>query len=170
MIIRIPFQGWYQSELQDHLDQELELTEYPEETVNWIATHLQVTKEYAKLWALETSLEAKFEKMVSPREYNFDTDALLMKFSSRALQDIKDEVTSRLTEFRIYVMDHCSHRPGFYSSLPNDFREWPLIWKEAHYQVALLFLEEDSGIEENISESMSCNGGFELELFDSVEN
>lgn len=167
MIIRIPFQGFYESELVERLGVELDMIECHQEAegqeVDWPKTFLKTAKEYAELWAMEVELNAEFEALASPREFNFDTDSLFLKFSTKALAEVRKRVEDRLGEFRVFVMDNCSDRPGFHSFLPNDFREWPEEWNELHYQVALMFLEDGEELEETIIENMACNGGFQIE-------
>lgn len=174
MIVRIPFQGFYESELNFRLDFEVESDGEHYETdmddlydkVDWKKTFSQVSQEYANQWLLETGLDGKFESLQSPRFYNFETDALYVTLPEESLVKIKNKCLEYKEEFSKFVKDQCSSRDGFISFVSNDLEEWLLDdWDEVQYQVALMFIEEeiDTDTEENVIDWLSGNGGFCLE-------
>jgi hypothetical protein len=160
MIIRVPFQGFYNTLLQDDLDTQVEYYNLDEESINWLATREAVAEEYAKEWLHQKGLWGKFDSLVSPREYNFDTDALLIKFTPAALLEIKtDALRDNHGEFQGWVLENCKSYGGFFSYLPHNLNEWPKEWSERHYCAALEFLDEGG---EDIIGVLRANGQMEI--------
>lgn len=166
--IRIPFQGFYQSELDDCLDREFEMMQEDDDlefdSVDWAETILEVAKEYTSLWISYFGFEGTFSHMSSPREYNFYTDAIIVNFTDNDLVRIKKLATAdaELHNFKIFIKETCTSCDGFHSFVENNLKHWPEKWNNKHYQVALLFLESEYNHAEDVIESMQCNGGFEL--------
>lgn len=160
MIIRISFPGYYQTLLQDELDMQAEYYELEEESINWLATHEAVAEEYAKEYLRQMGLEGKFDSLVSPKYYNFETDALFVELPNASLLKIKLEVMlDNREDFSAWVIDNCTSRDGFISFLPNNLALWPEDWESGHYYAALEFLDEGS---EDIIEALRANGQMEI--------
>lgn len=160
MIIRIPFQGFYQTPIQDELDMQAEYFELQEEVIDWLETRGEAAKTYAKEWLHQKGLWGKFDSLVSPREYNFDTDVLLIKFTPAALLEIKtDALRDNHGEFRVWVFDNCKSYDGFISFLPNILQNWPDQWEEKHYAAALSFLDEG---DDDIMDVLRADGRLEI--------
>ena len=160
MTIRMPFCGYYETLLQDELDMEAEYCELEEESINWLATHEGVAEEYAKEYLHQMGLEGKFDSLVSPKYYNFETDALFVELPNASLLKIKLEVMlDNREDFSAWVIDNCTSRDGFISFLPNNLALWPEDWEERHYYAALEFLDECS---EDIIEVLRANGRLEI--------
>lgn len=167
--IRIPFQGFYQSELDDCLDHEFEMMQDDDDdlefdAIDWTETQLEVAKKYTSLWILYFGFEGTFSHMSSPREYNFETDAIFVNFTDNDLVRIKKLATAdaELNNFKIFIKETCTPYDGFHSFVENNYDHWPEKWDNMHYQVALRFLESEYNHEEDVIESMRGNGGFEL--------
>lgn len=166
MIVQIPFQGFYGSELEGRLDQEVEfiLEDNPEfdavEEINWPVVFENTAKTYTSLWLSEMELEGVFHEMTSPMFYNFETDKVFVDFPTHSLEKIKAKAVES-PEFEKFVEETCSSRDGFHSFLPANLEDWDEEWEERYYYVALLFLDE---VEERVIENMTCNGGFDVWL------
>lgn len=169
MIVQIPFQGFYGSELEGRLDQEVEfiLEDNPEfdevEEINWPVVFENTAKTYTEIWLAEMELEGAFHEMTSPRFYNFETDKVFVDFPPHSLEKIKAKAVES-PEFEKFVEETCSSRDGFHSFLPSNLEDWDEEWESRYYYVALLFIEQQEEVEERVIEYMTCNGGFDVWL------
>lgn len=73
-----------------------------------------------------------FDKIVSPKEYNFETDSI---YATITFNDgWRDEVVKFLEDYKfpmsIIIKDDWSDRDGFVSFLPNDIEDWIREFKE----------------------------------------
>lgn len=165
MKVAIPFQGFYGSTIvsfiEDEVDDMLENQYYDgfsEDSVDWKATFLEVSREYASQWCYLGGYEGGFSSLKSPREYNFRTDEIFVEFTDNDLVRIK-KLAMAEQDFSDFVEKQCSDRSGFISFLSPNLEDW-YEWDERHYEVALMFLDEVYSYEEDIIESLRCNGGF----------
>lgn len=165
MEIRIPFQGFYESIYTHYFDSELEDEDsgIEEDNINWLETYKNTAKVFAEEWLNEMDYEGKFTKLVSPREYNFDTDAVYVELTEDSLSKIKASVSVPEGEFAAWVAENCCDRPGFISFLSPRLHDWPLEWTEREYMAALEFLySEGEWDEELIVERLYSNGQMEV--------
>ena len=165
MKVAIPFQGFYESIIMSNIECEVEaLFEDPyydgfsEDQVDWKATFLEVAKSYASQWCYLGGYEGGFSHLDSPREYNFRTDEIVVEFTDSDLNRIK-KIAMAEDDFVDFVEEQCSDRAGFISFLSPNLADWE-EWDERHYEVALMFLDEVYSYEEDILETLHCNGGF----------
>lgn len=142
--VRIPFQGFYDSDYSDALDREDEYFlencqengEYAEIDPNDLSNALiysmhsasafrRVAKSYTETFGelvdeyLPGMASIEFEEMVSPKEYNFTTDRLFALLPSAMLQSWRDDAAIMDT-FTDVVNEELSHRSGFISFYSND--------------------------------------------------
>lgn len=136
MIVRIPFMGFYETEYIDYFD----LEEEEGVKIDYPATFQNTAKNFAEQWMQDTGFKGVYESLVSPREYNFDTDKVFVDFPEETLEAIKAEVLKDSYAFGDWVSEHCSDRPGFISFLSPYLSDWE-EWGEREYYVALLCLE-----------------------------
>ena len=182
--VRLPFfPGFYESECQDQLDQCFEMdleqleseygatkdqtdrfAELADDTLDWKAIHLAYAKSFVEGLnnLLEPDIELQFEKMTSPREYNFSTDAIFVKMSQSALKKILAETPKEALE-KLIKAQYTSY-DGFQSYYPNSLKDWPADlaeWAEPQLGALLeaFMLEtvdpDDLEIEQLMNE---CNG------------
>lgn len=182
--VRLPFfPGFYESECQYQLDRCFEMdleqleseygatkdqtdrfAELADDTLDWKAIHMSYAKSFVEGLnnLLEPDIELQFEKMTSPREYNFSTDAIFVKMSQSALEKILAETPKEALEKLIKAQ--YTSRSGFQSYYPNSLKDWPADlaeWAEPQLGTLLeaFMLEtvdpDDLEIEQLMNE---CNG------------
>ena len=171
MIINIPFQGFYETEISSKLDFELEMMIENDiyDSVNWQQTHNNIAVNYANSFLSEMGLTGKFVGLKSPKFYNFENDTIQVEFDKDELAKIKTmalEMYDDENDFEQYVSENCKSYDGFISFVDSNLLSWCDDWNEKQYCVALMFLDDLLDIEEKIIDSLSCNGGFEIVLND----
>lgn len=77
-----------------------------------------VTKRLKELNLIQ---KAKFEKLVSPREYNFKNDSIdcTLTFSKENVKTIREYLEKHSTEWDAYLENHFTSGPGFMSFYDN---------------------------------------------------
>jgi hypothetical protein len=126
------FPGFYNSELNFIIDQEIEQhLEYNELSYDDITDNLdypQAKKEIAEAWLnrfnIETGFKLEFVAIDSPREYNFTTDRLVAKITLEDLQRARKIAEDNEADFEQYLRDTFTSYDGFYSSYSNDMNDW----------------------------------------------
>ena len=161
MIIRIPFEGFYESELAADVENAVDYYDLERHKVNYPATYEALAFEYFNTWQEETGFVGKFVKLLSPREYNFDTDQLMVEFDEDSLRKIK-EMGVCSDEFSDWVAENCRSYDGFYSFIDPDLNHWPDIWLSKHYYAALLFLEHEDQTSAKVKETLREEGLIEI--------
>lgn len=158
----IPFQGFYETELSDMIEFQLE-DEYGDmqEPVSWADLHSEVAKNYAEQWAARTDIPIEFDKLISPREYNFETDKIQVSISNDWVRGMRTALISS-DEFGDFVQVECASRSGFISFVSNDVDAWPEVWGHREVTLAFQWLEQKlfSEVEEEIIDDLRYNGGF----------
>jgi hypothetical protein len=134
--IRIPFSGFYNSFHDSALDDALEqafhdyngMLDYEAynaayERVNWQSVRQSYAKEYASILSDECALPGMtFNRLVSPREYNFDTDHIICDIPADTLADIYARADK--TELSALVADRCEARDGFIPFYSDSLDSW----------------------------------------------
>jgi len=89
----------------------------------------------------------RYEKLISPREYNFETDRVFVDVD-RAVFDKLMEQTPEDVLNRVIIERH-SHRSGFYSLISNDTEVWKLKglhnWDRNQLETLILAWMEANG-------------------------
>ena len=164
LVVRIPFQGFYETIIAEDIDQQIDYYDFEWEAVNYGATYAGVAKEYAEEWLHQSGFEGKYSAMVSPREYNFDTDAILIEFTEKGLWDIKRMTLAEEGGFAKWVEENCRSSPGFISYLYSDLSDWG-EWAEKEYYAALTYLSSiGHPDEDDIRETLNANGRIDIIL------
>jgi hypothetical protein len=154
-IATIPFQGFYDSlyshaidsEMENSIDyyyKEYELTEAQRDTLangylekNTSEFYYNVSKDYAESFIYEIeretglSLNARFESMESPKEYNFQTDRLFIELpEASAIAFVNYILENHKDEFRNLIAQRFTSRDGFWSNYKNTLEAWgdPSEW------------------------------------------
>ena len=168
-IINLPFQGFYHSYLEAIIDDflEAEACHYWESNpVLDVCTYADLldrasdfegmrkaianayVHELNKLIQEEDELDTnfKFESLVSPREYNFETDKVFAYVRQEVVQEMFDRTTP-MTLAQV-IQDRHTSRSGFVSFYSNDMQEWqdkPLAEWDANELCTLLlaYLEDN---------------------------
>lgn len=149
MLATIPFQGFYDSIHDDLLDNVLEgvfpdtqgwcyhtLEDHARDQVDWREVHIAYAKLYTEEFLEEMEIDAKFESLRSPKEYNFTTDRIFIEIELAEVEWLLTE-TSVVT-----LMDQAremfTSRSGFISFYSPDINNWghPAGWD--HNQVGCL--------------------------------
>jgi len=154
-ISTIPFQGFYNSlyshaidsEMENSIDyyyKEYELTEAQRDTLangylekNTSEFYYNVSKDYAESFIYEIeretglTLNARFESMESPREYNFQTDRVFIELpKASAVAFVNYILENHKDEFRNLIAQRFTSRDGFWSNYKNTLEAWgdPSEW------------------------------------------
>ena len=154
-IATIPFQGFYDSlyshaidsEIENSIDyyyKEYELTEAQRDTLangylekNTGEFYYNVAKDYAEAFIYEIeketglTLNARFESMESPREYNFQTDRIFIELpETSAVAFVNYILANHKEELEKLIAQRFTSRDGFWSNYDNTLEAWgnPSEW------------------------------------------
>lgn len=158
----IPFMGFYETLLSAHLEDELDREGLEADAVDWAATRLRIARAYAETWLHKMGLTGEFVEMLSPREYNFETDRLVVTVEHDArLRELAGTAGSR--EFAAFVKENYSTRSGFVSFV-DPVATWGDELDSKAYTLIFRYLEatEWPDMPEQIIDELLSNGGFEL--------
>jgi hypothetical protein len=152
VIIQLPFAGFYESVHDRQLDaaqerdaehfasndnedypnavgmDESDLNEIMFEMADWHKAHEAYSRDYVSAFAgyvqQETGLDLglEFEKLESPREYNFGTDRIFARIPVSVLGTLKAAVT--LGNLADVIKERHESRSGFASFYTTDIEEW----------------------------------------------
>lgn len=137
--IQIPFQGFYDSIHSFNIDSILEydIEDLPLDQAQAVSEDFSFTEEllngYCKLYleSVESELNTthnpeiklEFKELISPREYNFDTDRLFAHISDYNIISLFDRVDKECLSN--LIKKRCTSYDGFISFYSNDINEWP---------------------------------------------
>ena len=154
-ISTIPFQGFYNSlyshAIESAIDQSLEwyaedydLSESQRDTLangylekNTSEFYYNVSKDYAEAFIYEIerdtglSLNARFESMESPKEYNFQTDRLFIELpEASAIAFVNYILANHKEQLENLIEQRFTSRSGFISHYDNTLEAWgdPSEW------------------------------------------
>ena len=189
----IPFDGFYESFISADIDHQIgqqiewdcdlyDLNESEEEilynnylTVNTSYFYNQIAEDYTNFYidALNErlkgfTLKAKFNLIISPREYNFETDRIFIEIEeNHAVDFIEYIVKNYKKELENRIEDRFRSRSGFISFYKNsidlwakDFKEWDCNMIGTCFE--LFDLEEEEinySLREYLSERIMFNLG-----------
>jgi len=189
MLTKLPFSGFYESLHGHMIDQACEQMfqddnghDLPHIAAlrhrHWQSCNYhQVFVKYAKAYALEFTekfaVAVAFQSLESPREYNFDTDRIMVTISAKEVRRIHGATDAKaLAEM---VKDQCTSRSGFISFYDPDMATWGPVETWDSPQVALLLrtyayqeADFDSWAEYYLMEDYSCNGYIDNWLNDAT--
>lgn len=142
---------WFESEYDLDKEQALEYSEILFRYTDWRHAWEVIAKHYVtafskcfKEWT-EVDLKADFNKMISPREYNFETDRIFGMVDEAAILALYDKVDE--ATLRRIIEERFTSRSGFISFYPNSLDLWPsnaLEWDVNQICTLLMcFLPED---------------------------
>ena len=151
----IPFQGFYGSDIDsfidshieyeiEHIKEEYKPNESQLETIangfmsnNVNSFYHNLSKEYAEefIFLLENEigfkLNAYFESLESPKEYNFSTDRIFIELNeSKLIEFINYIFKNHKEELEDLIKKHFTSQSGFVSFYPNSLEAWgnPIEW------------------------------------------
>lgn len=135
--LAIPFSGFYYSIHDSNLDYALKqmyqddhgdsignLSEYASDKIAWCKVWLAYSEAYCEAWSDETGIACKFDKLESPRFYNFRTDQIIAIFEWSELQRIYSECDKQ--SLAALIKERCTSYDGFISFYSPDVTEWPV--------------------------------------------
>lgn len=167
------------SDIWDYFDFKEYANQVGERYVSLLNFELQKQKNILNKFKIE------FEEVVSPREYNFETDRAYIKLTLIDYEKSKQKLVNFLNlakdDFSEWCKDNYTSYDGFFSFIPNDFegfmnrfinpeddREEALYMKEV-LTFLIQYLSEDEensiirDVEETVSEDITC---ITMECFD----
>ena len=187
----IPFDGFYESFISDDIDHQIgqqiewdtdiyDLNEDEQQilwdnylSVNRSYFYNQIAKDYTNFYidALnerleEFTLNAKFNLLTSPREYNFETDRIFIDIEkNHAIDFIKYIIKNYKKELENKIKERFTSRSGFWSHYKNGLDLWTQDYSEwDHNQIGTCFelfdLEEEDinySLREYLTEAISEN-------------
>ena len=189
----IPFDGFYESFISDDIDHQIgqqiewdcdiyDLNESEEEvlynnylSVNRSYFYNQIAEDYTNFYIDELNerlkgftLNAKFNLLTSPREYNFETDRIFIDIErDHAIDFIKYIIKNYKKELEEKIKQRFTSRSGFWSHYKNGLDLWTQDYSEwDHNQIGTCFelfdLEEEDinySLRDFLSESIMNNLG-----------
>ena len=192
----IPFDGFYNSyissDIEHQIGQQIEwdsdmydLNEDEQQvledsylSVNRVSFYNEIAEHYTDLYidALNERLEgftlnAKFNLLTSPREYNFETDRIFIDIErDHAIDFIKYTIKNYKKELENKIKERFTSRSGFWSHYKNELDLWTQDYSEwDHNQIGTcfeLFFElfdfDELYFYESLSETIGYNLGFTL--------
>lgn len=147
----IPFCGFYESWIDDLIDNEIEMAEIDNYTVDFDG----IAREYAILYndalyerleeeeALQYMPDLTFDRLISPREYNFETDRIMVSFTTPRynLRKIYEILTGNDDALDRDIQQTFASRSGFasfYDDFAQGWRSKPLLeWDSNELSVLL---------------------------------
>jgi hypothetical protein len=151
----IPFEGFYESQFSHAIDMQVESmaedSDFDEDQVNYIQWHNDIAAKYAAAWITAMSdkvgftINATFNKMVSPRYYNYETDRIVVDIDNTSITNIFDHIVENFVEeYNAYVKETFTPRSGFIPFYPNDLNVWGDLsdWDSVQVGTMLSFLDE----------------------------
>lgn len=183
--IRIPFAGFYDSFHDSALDDALaqafrddsgtidrEAHDSAYNRVKWRSVHESYASEYSSVLSDECAIPGlTFNRLYSPREYNFSTDEIICDVPADTLADIYER--SNKTDLAALVADRCEPRSGFIPFYSDVLADWGAFNTWESPQIDLLIESwcneyEDSEWRDCFAmEGASDNGMFENWLADA---
>ena len=189
----IPFDGFYESFISDDIDHQIgqqiewdsdiyDLNEDEQQilwdsylSINRSYFYNQIAEDYTNFYidALNERLKgfklnAKFNLLTSPREYNFETDRIFIEIEeNHAIDFIKYIIKNYKKELENKIKERFTSRSGFWSHYKNGLDLWTNDYSEwDHNQIGTCFelfdLEEEDinySIREYLSETIMDNLG-----------
>lgn len=184
----IPFCGFYESAIDAEFDHAVNMTMTDErgnprddmamhlqDTVEWSAVNLACAQKYAAFFADHVGVCLTFEKLDSPREYNFQTDRIFCTVSAlearRILGTVDLDTLDRIAEER---HTSCS---GFVSFYSPDVDDWGDVetWEPEQLHTLLLAYMGDKfeGSDDPIicfCSDMCSNGAFDEMIYANAKD
>ena len=189
----IPFDGFYESFISDDIDHQIgqqiewdtdiyDLNEDEQQilwdnylSVNRSYFYNQIAKDYTNFY-IEIlnrrlkgfTLKAKFNLLISPKEYNFETDRIFIDIEkNHAIDFIKYIIKNYKKELENKIKERFTSRSGFWSHYKNGLDLWTQDYSEwDHNQIGTCFelfdLEEEDinySLREYLSETIMDNLG-----------
>ena len=193
----IPFDGFYESSIGSDIDHQIgqqiewdtdiyDLNEDEQQvledsylSVNRSSFYNQIAEDYTNFYidALNKrlkgfTLNAKFNLLTSPREYNFETDRIFIDIErDHAIDFIKYIIKNHKKELENKIKERFTSRSGFWSHYKNGLDLWTNDYSEwDHNQIGTCFelfdLEEEDinySLREYLSETIIDNLGNTLD-------
>lgn len=129
-------------------------------SVDYVNLHNKIAKNYVYNLEYELKergfdLKVSYQSVDSPREYNFRTDKILVKYtvSSQGFENVIKYVENNKTAFERYIKDNFTSCSGYISFLSNDIRDWTEEYIEDWFSEVLAFilLNENDEIEHSLN-------------------
>ena len=152
LLVNVPFSGFYNSIHDEKLIDLLEETlrddhgdiSFPNifrelhNAMNWEVAQNQYADSWVAHLRIEFDIEGmEFDRLESPREYNFSTDRVFAKIPIEQVKRIDAEVDR--TELAELVKERLAPRSGFMPFYSNDVDDWPIdIADWDHNRLSLL--------------------------------
>ena len=160
------FPGFYNSELDWMIDQEIEgemedrelSYEDIEENLDYPKAREEIAKQWLNRFNVETGFNLEYVAIDSPREYNFTTDRLVANIPLEDIQKAREIAENNEADFQQYLHDKFTSYDGFCSYYSNNMEEWKeLVTEDLDCNEAMTYL------------AVAClMGNSERELLDSI--
>jgi hypothetical protein len=198
--IQLPFCGFYESDASHMIDQEIEQAfsdengdclNVPEETyfkkeycIDNKAIEIELVKAYVDAYEAQYEsetgilLNATFEEMTSPREYNFSTDRVFITVPLATVKKLYAQSRKdKHVELAKVIKDQCTIYSGFISFYSNDLTDWLakgfLAWDHNELKILLQAVLNIHNSEADFNmcdllESWTCNGGLSNAVWGAI--
>lgn len=153
MLTTVPFSGFYNSFHDACLDDRLgsmfsdretgchpnkDLLDAAYGAVRWAHVHHQYAEDYCRAFAHEFGINLSFDSLVSPREYNFETDRIFATIDEDEVRRLFGEVDP--DDLTAIAKERFTSCDGFISFYDPDWRAWGDVLEWDCNQVGTLLL------------------------------
>jgi len=128
--INVRFLGYYESEYNDLIDNQIESESIDPDKLNYKATTENLNHIYIDCFkdhfneTFKLNVDLKYKYMTSPREYNFTTDRLSCDISKKDIKKLYDFALKDLRSFRMVLNERFTPVSGFIPFYSNDINTW----------------------------------------------
>ncbi len=143
--IVLPFAGFYNTVHEFQLE--------TDEDIDFVKAMNLYAEEFTKFVKHLTRLDLEFEKVVSPKYYNFETDRVFAKISEHSVVTLYDEVDTDL--LRKIVSETFKPHAGFIPHYNNNLSAWDRDLTHWDHNQLLILLQawlETNELDEDIKD------------------
>lgn len=129
------------------------------DSCDYKSVYNEYAKEYVSQLAEILDIKIEYEEMISPREYNFQTDRIFGKISRNDLAKMLWKIKGKQLNDRVKAK--FTSRSGFISFYSNNIKDWGRIYTWDHNQIGVvleIYCEEiNEDYSDKIAENISSN-------------
>lgn len=157
------FPGYYCSILDSYIDSEIEMyledednedKSYDdiEDRLDYHKARLAMNQAWVDRFNVETGLNLRYKDMSSPKEYNFQTDRVVVEITLEELEKVRKITEEHPEEFQKYLTRNFKSRDGFMSFYPDDIKEWDKDTQDLDHNEIMTYIAVASTIDKDENE------------------
>jgi hypothetical protein len=183
MLSTIPFLGFYETVHDNAIDRAIEsLFEddngdcnsdlinhfYSSNCIDSEKVRTEYAKDYVQAFAIATKLQLTFDELISPREYNFQSDRIFVDITPESISKLFASVDKDVLSQ--YIKEEYTSRSGFISYYSPDLNEWPAdVTEWDHNQLGTLITVAVDFDEEKYMEEVNGSGNVDSWVYSALK-